>query len=381
MARISFMYRWVAIVLLCGWGMPTLAAEASDDELKAIGMKAQDAIRALKPDVFGALWNNAVTIDRITGNIDMPAAMKKGFLEGMGNDVGKALGDAVIKSVGKTGSYTYLGIKTIDGKRGPVLRLMCDQGLNFHQLIIEPDGNGKPQVVDIYIVLSGEPIVQTQRRMYLMLANMGPKKEKADPNLEAFVNFIEKMQKGDFQGVLDSYDALPDKLKRERAISLYRVMAAGRLGKDDVYIAALTDYAKLRKEDATVDLLSIDLLLKKKDYDGSMKALDSLEKKMGEDGAIDFNRANVKATAGDDKAALEYATKAVEKDQTLFAAADYCATVALKSGDFALAKKYLLLIEMNHANFRFGDLKGVALFKEFVKSPEYGQWQKERPQK
>src|SRR4051812_10133754 len=117
MARNSFMYRWVAIFLLCDWGTPTLAAEATDDKHKAIGFKAQDAIRDEKPDVFGALWNNPVTIDRITRNIDMPAAMKKGFLEAMGGGLGKMLGNAAIRGVGKTGSYTYLGIKTIDGER------------------------------------------------------------------------------------------------------------------------------------------------------------------------------------------------------------------------------------------------------------------------
>jgi len=375
------MHRWVAIVLLCAWGIAASAAEASDDELKAIGIKAQDAVRAENADAFGALWNSPVVIERITQNVDVPAAMKNGFVQAMGGGLGKMLGDAAIKGVGKTGSYTYLGIKTIDGKRGPILRLMSDQGLNYHQLIIEPDGDGKPRVVDMYIVLSGEPMVQTQRRGYLMRANMGAKKEKADPNLEALVNFMEKTQKEDYQGMLDSYDTLPEKLKRDNAVSLYRMTAAGRLGKDDVYVAALTDYAKLHKEDATVDLLSSGLLLKKKDYDGALKALDSLEKKMGEDGAIDSNRANVKATAGDKKAALEYATRAVEKDPTLFGTADYCATVALKSGDFATAKKYLLLMEKHHPKFRFGDLKGPPLFKEFVKSPEYAQWQKERHQK
>jgi len=112
-----------------------------------------------------------------------------------------------------------------------------------------------------------------------------------------------------------------------------------------------------------------------------MKALDSLESKMGSDGGIDFYRANLKATAGDPKAALEYAAKAVEKDPTLFNAADFCLTTALKNGDFPTAKKYLLVIENNRPGFRFGDLKNSKPFEAFVKSPQYAQWQKERPKK
>jgi tetratricopeptide (TPR) repeat protein len=164
-------------------------------------------------------------------------------------------------------------------------------------------------------------------------------------------------------------------------MSLYRIMAAQRLGKDELYFTALGEYAKLHKEDATADLLSIDLMFNKKDFGGAMKVLDSLEQKMGTDGGIDFYRANVKATAGDAKTALEYAAKAVEKDPTLFNAADFCLTTALHNGDFPSTKKYLLIIENNRPTFRFGDLKGVKSFEAFVKSPQYAQWQKERPKK
>jgi len=122
-------------------------------------------------------------------------------------------------------------------------------------------------------------------------------------------------------------------------------------------------------------------MFNKKDFAGGMKVLDSLEEKMGTDGGIDFYRANLKSIQGDAKAALQFAARAVERDPTLFNAADFCLTTALQNGDFPSAKKYLLIIERNRPNFRFGDLKNVNLFNGFVKSPEYAQWQKERPKK
>ncbi|MDB5320896.1 MAG: hypothetical protein JWN40_2527 [Phycisphaerales bacterium] len=368
---------WVWILLFFAWGAPALAAGVSDEDLKSIAIKAQDALRNGKLDDYDALWDNPVAVDRITQNITAPPALKAGFLKGMGA-MGKTLGSAIAKGIKDNASYTFLGIKTIDGERRPILRLMTDQGLNYHELIIEAGADGKPHIVDIYIVITAESIVQTQRRMYLMLTYMGAGK-KLDANVDSLVTLTEKWQKGDFQGTLDAYDAAPEKLKRDRVMSLYRIMAAQRLGKDEIYFTALGEYAKLHKEDATADLLSIDLFFNKKDFAGAMKALDSLEKKMGSDGGIDFYRANLKATAGDAKAALEYATKAVEKDPTLFNAADFCLTNALQNGDFPSAKKYLLIIENNRPGFRFGDLKGVKLFEEFVKSPVYAQWQKERP--
>jgi tetratricopeptide (TPR) repeat protein len=380
MKQHRFMHRWAAILLLCVLGAPAFAAGVSDEELKSIAIKAQDAIRAEKVDDFSALWNNPEAGDRITRNVQASPEIKAGFLKGTG-EIGKTLGDAMMKGLGKNGSYTFLGIKTIDDERRPILRLISDQGMNFHELIIERDATGTARIVDMYIVLSGESIVQTERRLYLMLANMGQKTKKLEPNLDAVVTISEKMQKGDFQGVLDTYDAAPEKIKRDRVASLLRVMAAQRAGKDELYYSALEDYAKLHKEEATADLLSIDLLFNKKDFDGAMKTLDSLEKKMGTDGGIDFYRANLKGVAGDAKAALEYAQKAVDEDPTLFNAADFCLTTALKNGDFASSKKYLLVIENNRPNFKFGDLKGAALFKEFVKSPEYAAWQKERPRK
>ena len=376
--RYSVMRAWVGILLFCAWGAQALAAGVSDEDLKSIAIKAQDAIRNGKIDDFDALWDNAVTVDRITQNVAMPPALKAGFLKGMGTRLGKTLGGGLAKGLGNKGSYTFLGIKTIDGERRPILRVLSDQGLNYHELIVEAGADGKPHIVDIYMVITAESIVQTERRMYLMLTHMGAN-EKLDPNTEAMVTLSEKWQKQDFQGTLDAYDAAPEKIKRDRVMSLCRIMAAQRLGKDDLYYSALTEYAKVHKEDATADLLSIDLMFNKKDFDGAMKVLDSLEQKMGTDGGIDFYRANLKIIAGDTKTALEYAAKAVEKDPTLFDAADYCLSMALRNGDFPTAKKYLLVIENNRPGFRFGNLKGVKAFDAFVKSPQYAEWQKERP--
>src|SRR5689334_59271 len=164
--------------------------------------------------------------------------MKAGFLKGLGAELGKTLGTGIVKGIGDKGSYTFLGIKTIDGERRPILRLLSDQGLNFHELIVEAGADGKPRIVDIYIVMTAESLVQTERRMYLMVSHMGAN-QKLDPNMESLVTMTEKWQKQDFQGTLDAYDAAPDKLKRDRVMSLYRIMAAQRLGKDELYFTAL----------------------------------------------------------------------------------------------------------------------------------------------
>ena len=378
MARRNWAMRvWIGILLVCAWGSQALAAAVSDEDLKSIAIKAQDAIRSGNVDAFDALWDNAVTVDRITQNVAMPPALKAGFLKGMGTRMGKTLGGGIVKGIGDKGSYTFLGLKTIEGQRRPILRVLSDQGLNYHELIVEPGADGKPHIVDVYIVVMAESIVQMERRMYLMLTRMGPN-QQLDPSTDALLTLTEKWQKQDFQGTLDAYDAAPERMKHDRVMSFFRIMAAQRLGKDELYYSALEEYAKLHKEDATADLLAIDLMFNKKDFAGAMKVLDSLEQKMGTDGGIDFYRANVKIISGDAKTALDYAAKAVEKDPTLFAAADYCLSTALKDGDFPTAKKYLLIIEKNRPGFRFGDLKGVKAFEGFVKSPQYAQWQKER---
>jgi hypothetical protein len=305
MARRYFLTRgWVGILLFCAWGAQALAAGVSDEDLKSIAIKAQDAIRDGRIDDFDALWDNAVTLDRITQNVAMPPALKAGFIKGLGTHMGKTLGGGLAKGMGNKGSYTYLGIQTIDGERRPILRVLSEQGLNYHELIVEAGADGKPRIVDIYIVVMAESIVQTERRMYLMLTHLGAN-QQFDPNTEALVTLSEKWQKQDFQGTLDAYDAAPERIKRDRVMSLCRIMAAQRLGKDELYFTALAEYAKLNKEDATADLLSIDLMFNKKDFAGGMKVLDSLERKMGTDGGIDFYRTNLNLIMGNTKAALD----------------------------------------------------------------------------
>jgi hypothetical protein len=289
---------WVGILLLCAWGGPALAAGVvSDEDLKSIAIKAQDAIRNGKVDDYDALWDDRVALDRITQNVAVPPAFKAGFVSALSAGLGKTLGGGIVKSLGNKGSYTFLGIKTVDGERRPILRMLGDQGLNFHELIVEAGADGKPHIVDIYVVMTSESIVQTERRMYLMMAHTGAN-HKLDPNTEALVTLTEKWQKQDFQGTLDAYDAAPERIKHDRVMSLCRIMAAQRLGKDDLYFSALEEYAKVHKEEATADLLSIDLMFNKKDFAGAMKVLDSLEQKMGTDGGIDFYRANLKIISG-----------------------------------------------------------------------------------
>src|SRR5690349_21760463 len=97
MGRRFVMRGWIGTLMWCAWAVPVLAAggAVSDEDLKAIAVKAQDTIRSGKVDEYDALWDNPVTLDRITQNIAAPLAIKAGFLKGMGTGLGKTLGGGI----------------------------------------------------------------------------------------------------------------------------------------------------------------------------------------------------------------------------------------------------------------------------------------------
>lgn len=354
-------------------GEPTDAERTKIANQLAAAMKAQDA------NAYGALWDGQAVVDRTIANVEAPKDIRSGFIEGLGAaSIGTKLAQNLIKSIGSTGSYTFLHLRHADGETRPLFRLNGDSGLNYHEYVIKNDASGTPRVVDIYIYSSSETLVQIQRRLYMQLA-FGQQGKKVPPQIETLLNVQKAMAAEDWKTVLAAYNAAPPEAKKERCLHVFRLIAASRSGDDNAYKQALLDFTTRFPGEAAADMMSIDTYFMNRQFKEELAAVSRIEKQVGPDPFLNVLRANVAIAEGDIAAGKKLAAAALEKEPSLFEAADILLTQALAEKDYPASKRYLLQIERNRETFRFNDLKGSEAFKGFVASPEYAAWQAERP--
>ena len=363
------------VLLMTGRAM---AAAPTDAELNDFGRAMQAAVSTGDADAYAALWDINGLTDRITANVNAPAAVQKRFRVGLINGgLTKKFAAPLIQAVRKHGNFTFLGVRSVDGEKRVILRLNGDDGLNYQEMIVQRDAAGQPRAVDVYIYAAGDNMSTLQRRVYLQLA-LGGKGDFTQSTL-LLERMLKAMKAGDFKSVIAEYDNADPEMRKEKLIQLTRLKAVMQSGDMALYQTAAADYAALFGDDAAGSLMSLDPLLNAKRYDDCLVAIDRIDKRVGGDPYLDFQRGRIVEQQGQAaKAALLYES-ALKRDPTLFEPADMLLTAALTAKDYPMAKKYLLHIERNRPEFRFGDLKNVELFAGFVASPQYAEWQNERP--
>lgn len=361
----------------------TAAAHAapSDAELTAFGKKVAKTIDDQDAAAYGAVWNRDALVERVTKGVDAPADLKTGFVQGMSSSLAKQLPENFIITAGTSGGMRFIGLRTVDGQARPVLRVNGTNGLNYHELIVEPNAAGELKLVDMFVYTTGENFSQTLRRIYLQSAlQLGKNANAMPPGLEGMLKMQAQVKAGDFAGALATYDALPPEAKKQRIIQLQRVGAAAK-GDQATYAKVLDEYLTTFKGDASADMIALDSLYMKKEWPAFLASIDRLEKQVGHDPFLDVYRANAAIGQGDTATAKKIATKALAEEPSIFELADVLLTQAIADKDYPAVKVYALHIEQNCPRFRFGDLKNAPGWEGFVASPQYAEWEKERPVK
>ncbi|MCS7032472.1 MAG: hypothetical protein NZ561_00580, partial [Phycisphaerae bacterium] len=91
-------------------------------------------------------------------------------------------------------------------------------------------------------------------------------------------------------------------------------------------------------------------------------------------------RAGVAQAEGKSDAARMLCDQALVREPTLLPAADALLTDALQRKDFKTAKALMLKMERT-MSFTFGPLDQSPAFTEFLQSPQYLEFEKERPRR
>lgn len=377
-----------------GWfllaGMVATNARAADgpvtdDEVAAWAETLEKATAKGDAHTFASQIDWDVIMDKVMEGVDAPQKFREAFRKGMMDSIEKpnTLVGIILAQVKRGGTYNLLRARVKQKHKTALFRLALANGggVNYHEFTLSRRPDGKVRATDMYVVFTGESIIETFRHLYVPAAartsqGLFARLTGADQDLvkgsEKILELSELSAAGRNREVLEAFDKLPDPYKKNKTMMLLRLKAAQGLDEKS-YSEAIDRYREAFPGDASVDVHSIDGFYLMKQYDKAFAAIDRLDTFVGGDPYLNVIRAGMYTETGKPEKALDAARAAVKGMPDTLSAYLTLLGVALKVDDHAATLKTLKLIDERFA-VPFNDLSEVPEYARFVKSPQFDEW-------
>lgn len=351
---------------------PTNTVEVSpisDEECITFARELEKNIVAGNADGASAMLDWSAMLDEAfaglsTGQEPVP------FLVGMRQGTLRASPDFYRKIIAETkdgGSYRFLRVKSApEGKRVQFRYLASQQrGLNYHEILIyRKDHKCIGRDIEVYTI--GERQSQMMRRVAILGIS------KSDPGGE----MVKAMNSGRYADALAAYYRLPMNLQREKSYLLNRLRAAMQVSVQEI-TAAIDAFHVAHPDDSAADLNFLYSLILQDEFVAARQSLDRIEKSVGGDPFLDVLRARFFVKESKFAEAEAAAQRAIAGDTTLTDAWMVRLEVSVKTREFARTAELMTTLQKVHG-IQFPDLATLPFYAEFVKSPEYQEWQAEK---
>jgi hypothetical protein len=211
----------------------------------------------------------------------------KGAMNGFKNG---ELGQQIIRSLGKTGTYELVKQYEKNNRQHLVFRMYTEQEqLNYHdmELIKRED---KIKVADIFIYTTGEDLsstlAQSLESMNDQPSAVSKLRKKDLQRIELIKSYINQ---NNFEKADKEFKTLPAGIRRQKIYKIVYIKIASGLGTDE-YLAALNKFQQQYPDAPNMYLLMIDAYFLKKDYAGALRCVNSLDSLINKDPFLDYYR-------------------------------------------------------------------------------------------
>ena len=370
------------LMLTALWVAAFVPFQASDEACLDLAGKIEKSIAEDEGAWVDKNFDVDAMLDRVMRDAPGDDKTKQGFRTGLKQ--GFNIGKSTAKAIGPSGQFTFLRLRTVNGKKLALFRLLMDGPFNYHEYVIEATPQGGAKIVDLYVYLSGEFISQTFRRMFLAtIASEPGAVGKLVGNQNEYALALKKLQtmtqltnSGKPAEALKVFHGLPETLKKEKNALILRLQAGSQVSPKEL-MDALEALRKAYPGDPSIPVLSLDPLFLAKKYDEVIAAVDELDKAIGGDPFLHAFRASVYMEKGDFDSARTAGKKSVDAEPTLAPGYWALVTISLREKKFKETSQWLTAIEKK-LGIEFKDLTTVDTYAEYVKSPEYAVWMKSR---
>jgi tetratricopeptide (TPR) repeat protein len=327
-----------------------------------------------------ALINTAVK------GLESSAEVEKGFKDGVRGPIDVSLQLAEATKSG--GQYQLLRIRTSAfGRPQALFRLITKDGaVNYHEFALKKQPSGAVKAIDFYVFTNGEWATETIHRGWLLAAGESSvtSQVKRLAGVESdFIKSLPLIQEVNryqtaqqYAKALESWRKLPPSLQTQKNLLLQRVNLA-RLAGEAEYNAAVGAFSRSFPSDPALDLIQVDVFLSRKQYAEGIAAMERIKRTIGGDPYLDFLQGNVYYEMKDfpkSRAALAAATTA---EPTLVGPWWSLTTLAVEEKNHEETARLLTVLEKERG-VQMGDLLGVDVYAEFVKSDAYKKWMRAR---
>jgi tetratricopeptide (TPR) repeat protein len=299
------------------------------------------------------------------------------MLEGM-REGARKLGELLCAEVTKGGQYKLISVRLQGGQWKALFRLVAKNGaFNYHDFFLVRGKDGKIMASDLYIAMSGEAYSETLARItrFLLLERQRPSKE-VRARAECFTRHSRLTQIGKHEEAMRVLDEVPKRYQHEKWVLIARITK--HEGQNDAAYGRLVEEAqKYYPGDPCFDLLSLTYWLNQKNFDRALASIRRLGAFVEGDPFRDMLEAKLLCSKGDLPAASAMIQKAIAKEPDSKGA--YWTKIEIDLGllDFSAVANALLLLEKKLGE-RLPILETIEPFSLFVKSEQYGLWQKAR---
>lgn len=265
----------------------------------------------------------------------------------------------------------YLRLHTVDGTPRPLVRLIIDGAVNYHELELDKRG-GTVRVADITNYMAGERLSDTVGTMLDLLLDSGGGEAKT--TMETMKRVNQHRLANEWKEAHAAFETLPAAFRGTKPLRLLEVQLTAEID-DASYLAAMDGFTKAFPNDPALVLIQIDRSLLRKEYAETLRFIDLLDKRVGGDPYLDVLRADALGAQGKLPEALEAATRASQAAPDLVAS--WWALLSQQTANQRYADT-LPTLEVLRDKFAqdvsAATLGGDERFGALVASPEFTAW-------
>ena len=377
--------RFAATLLVLGITSAAHPAGIRPDEAATLARRIETAFAGRDPQALIDAFDDPAVIRRALSELSPPPTVQEVTQITQQLKIGATFANGIVRALaGDGGSYRFVRIDQREGADpAPVFRLLSQNSLNYHTLRLGRDGQGRLRVVDADVFVSGEALSYTMRRMLMSALAAAGRGQAQAAQYEKGMEQVEAMQRvaagGDLKTAMELWDKLPEPLRRQKPLMLYRIQYAQRLGGQS-FDQAVKAFEKQFPDDGVVELIRIQTHTAAKRYDQALAAVDRLDK-LAKDPYLDLLRAQFHASKKDAAQATQHFERLLKWDPTFERAWGGLLVLSLAQKDHV---KTIDLLERREKAIGkplpFDFIESSQDFADFTSSPEYKSW-KERKQK
>lgn len=333
---------------------------------------------------FKATANNQLFMDRVIIEEDDNEKLDEFNTEFGESAIFNKVAEGIINNIQQGADYTFINYyNDEDDNYFLRFRLFGDDGINYHEFLLEFDTYDSYYISDIFIYTTGQYFSETMQGFYKPLVfdllkdslntadslTFNPQSFMAIKLISAFLKNGKKKQ------ARNLFYKLPENLRSQPFMMQYEFLLVDV--EDEVTYANLLDKLSEKSQSRiALYLLGIDRFFISKNYAKALSSLDSLDYYVGDD-FLDLHRGNI-YYAWDKKDSSEACFLRLEKNYPYYTGS-YDVLLEIYNNQKEFDKAVLLLERMNNNLFESKKVVNKIIKKNFSgikKSAQYKEWLK-----